>query len=127
MDLTEKRKRPRYLYHTPVIYRELGSASLGRVEDLGEGGVMVMLTERFPVGTPLDLVVPLGERSVRAQAEVVWAGDPSPENGGAYPHRMKFTRLEFQDQLNLELFLAIVFDAKSWAGDVGSRERDRAS
>jgi len=29
--------------------------------------------------------------------------------------------------LNLELFLAIVFDAKSGAGDVGSRERDRAS
>jgi hypothetical protein len=121
MERVEKRRRPRYAHQAPIVYRELGTASIGTLHDLNEGGMMAFLTQRFSVGTPMDLVISLGERSVRAQAEVVWSSDSCRGNGREYPHRLRFTRVEFHDQLNLELFIALVLDRQGKASEAEGR------
>ncbi|MFQ5848038.1 MAG: PilZ domain-containing protein [Candidatus Methylomirabilales bacterium] len=115
--MEEKRKHPRYAFSAPMMYREIGPVNAGRIHNLNEGGVMVALAERFPLGTPLELLIFLGERSVRAQAEVVSSQDPFPEAPTSYPHRLKFTRLDFQDQLTLELFIAAALGEQARAGE----------
>jgi hypothetical protein len=113
----EKRERPRHTCTGPVIYRQLGPARAGSMHDLNEKGLMVVLAERFPVGTVLDLFLSLGERSIRAEAEVVWSQDASSEPTASVLHRLKFTSLDLQDRLSLELFMAVAFSGKGGAGE----------
>lgn len=118
----EKRKRSRHTYKGPIIYRQLGPAHSGSVHDLNERGLMAALAERFPVGTLLDLVLSLGERSIRAEAEVVWCQDARPEQASSFLHRLRFTNLGLQDRLSLELFIAVALSGKGGAGEVVVKE-----
>ena len=118
----ERRKYPRHTSVGPVIYRQLGPARAGSMHDLNERGLMVALAERFPVGTLLDLLLSLGERSIRAEAEVVWSQDASPEQATSCLHRLKFTCLDLQDRLSLELFIAAAFSGKGGVGEALVRE-----
>ena len=118
----EKRKRTRHSYKGPIIYRRLGPARAGSVHDLNERGLMAALAERFPVGTLLDLLLSLGERSIRAEAEVVWSQDACPEQATSWLHRLKFTSLDLQDRLSLELFIAVAFSGKGGAGEAVVKE-----
>ncbi len=122
MEKMEKRKRTRHTYKGPIIYRQLGPARAGSVHDLNERGLMAALAERFPVGTLLDLLLSLGERSIRAEAEVVWSQDACPEHATPWLHRLKFTNLDLQDRLSLELFLAVAFSGKEAAGEAVVKE-----
>ncbi|MFQ5840644.1 MAG: PilZ domain-containing protein [Candidatus Methylomirabilales bacterium] len=106
----ERRRHLRFVYDAPVVIcRPLGPASTGRLHNVSEGGLMVELPERFPLGTALDLQVMLGDRTVLAEAQVIWS-QPVPE-GSDSPHRhgLEFTRLAPQDELSLKLFLAQTF------------------
>jgi hypothetical protein len=107
-----ERKHPRYPYITPVTYRELGPAKTGRILNLSEGGLMVELPERCPRGTAFDLLIHLDQRSIHPQAEVVWSQERSDQTPKVYLHGLKFTRLDLQDRLTLELFLAVALDGK---------------
>jgi len=118
----EKRKHPRHTCTGPIIYRQLGPARAGSMHDLNERGLMVTLAERFPVGTLLDLLIFLGERSIRAEAEVVWSRDASQEQATSYLHRLKFTSLDLQDRLSLELFIAVAFSGKRGPGEAVVKE-----
>jgi hypothetical protein len=118
----EKREHPRHTCTGPIIYRQLGPARAGSMHDLNERGLMVTLAERFPVGTLLDLLIFLGERSIRAEAEAVWCQDASPEQATSYLHRLKFTSLDLQDRLSLELFIAVAFSGKGGAGEAVVKE-----
>lgn len=110
----ERRRHPRYLYAAPVTCRQLGPARAGQIRNLSEGdlrnlsegGLRVDLPERFPPGTALDLRLPLGERTIHAEVEVVWSQDLTGPEPPACPHGVKFTRLAIQDHLSLKLFLA---------------------
>ncbi len=110
-----RRKHPRYPYDAPVSYRRLGPDNTGRIRNLSEGGLMVELPELFPPKTQLALLLPVGETSIRAEAQVVWSGGSPPEQASPHdattsnPHGLKLTRLELQDRLNLELFIAKAF------------------
>ncbi len=112
---TTERKHPRYPYAAPVTYRELGPAKTGRVRNVSEGGLMVELPERYPPGTAFDLLIPLDQRTIHPQAEVVWSQRSSDETTTTYLHGLRFTRLELQDRLTLELFLAVALDGKAGA------------
>jgi hypothetical protein len=118
----EKREQFRHTCTGPIIYRQLGPARAGNMLDLNERGVMVTLAERFPVGTLLDLLIALGERSIRAEGEVIWSQDASPEQASSYLHRLKFTSLDLQDRLSLELFMAVAFRGKGGAGEAVLKE-----
>ena len=43
---------------------------------------------------------------MRAEAEVVWSQEFPDPAGTSYRHGLKFTQLELQDRLILELFIA---------------------
>lgn len=103
------RRHRRYSYDGTVAYRRLGPSTPGRVRNLSEGGLMVELPELLPSGTAIDLNISLGERSIHAEAEVVWSMESSDEGVTLYAHGCKFTRLELQDRLNLAVFIAKVF------------------
>ena len=92
------------------------------MHDLNERGLMVTLAEQFPVGTLLDLLIFLGERSIRAEAEVVWSQNAPPEQATSYLHRLRFTSLDLQDRLSLELFIAVAFSEQGGAGDAVVKE-----
>lgn len=70
----------------------------------------------------LDPLIFLGERSIRAEAEVVWCQDASPEQANSCLHRLKFTSLDLQDRLSLELFMAVAFSGKRGAGEAVVKE-----
>ncbi len=105
-----ERKHPRYPYAGPITYRELGPTRTGQVRNVSQGGLMVVLPERFPPGTAFDLLVPLDQRSIYPQAEVVWSKDLSDGTATGYLHGLRFTRIDLQDRLTLELFLAVALD-----------------
>lgn len=95
-------------YDAPMIYRNLGPNKAGRVPNLSVGGLMAELPELFPPGTPLDVLIPLGEKSIRAKAEVVWSQGLPNTVGNSYQHGLMFTRLDLHDRLTLRLFIAEV-------------------
>jgi len=107
-----ERKHPRYPYISPLTYRELGPARTGRILNLSEGGLMVELPERYPPGAAFDLLVHLDQRAIHPQAEVVWSQDRPDEATKVYLHGLRFTRLDLQDRLTVELFLAVALDGK---------------
>ena len=98
----EKREHPRHTCTGQIIYRQLGPARAGSMQ--------------------LDLLIFLGERSIRAEAEVVWSQDASPEQVTSCLHRLKFTSLDLQDRLSLELFIAVAFSGKGGAGEAVVKE-----
>lgn len=114
-----ERRHPRHPYTGPVAYRELGPTRMGRIRNLSQGGVMVELAELHPPGTAFDLVIHLDQRSIHPQAEVIWSQNPSDGAKRGYLHGLRFTRLDLQDRLTLELFVALAFDEKEGDGEGG--------
>lgn len=114
---TTERKHPRYPYAAPITYRELGPAKTGQLRNVSQGGLMVELPERYPPGTAFDLLIPLDQRSIHPQAEVVWSHRSADETANTYLHGLRFTRVDIQDRLTLELFMAMAFDKKDGTGD----------
>lgn len=95
-EVDERREHGRHDYHGAVTYRRLGVGKAGWIRNLGEGGLMADLPERFSPGTPLDLVIAVGERYIHAEAEVVWSQDRIDTSKTTYPHGLRVTRLELQ-------------------------------
>jgi hypothetical protein len=93
----ERREHERHPYSGPVTYRRLGPGKSGWIRNLGEGGLMAELPERFAPGTPLDLIIAVGGRNIHAEAEVVWSQDRADSpNTSTYCHGLKVNRLELQ-------------------------------
>jgi len=105
----EQRKHPRYAYDAPaMICRPLGEARAGWIHNVSEGGVMVELSEPFPPGAPLDLVISLAGKSIRAEAKVIWSQNSDDRPHPSYRHGLEFTSIADQDKVLLEHFLAEV-------------------
>lgn len=107
--MQERRRHRRYAYDGSVNYRRLGPSTTGRVRNLSEGGLLVELQEFLPPGTPLDLIIAVGEKSVRVEGEVVWSQELPPTPDGSYRHGIRFTRFELQDRLTWAVFIAKTF------------------
>lgn len=101
-----KRRHPRLVYDGPVVIsRPFGPASLGRIRNLSEGGLMVEFANQYPPGTPLDLVISLEGKSIRAEAKVVWSSGSSGQLDSAYQHGLEFTHYELGAKVQLESFI----------------------
>jgi hypothetical protein len=105
----ERRRHRRYDYAGTIKYRRLGPNTGGRIRNLSEGGLLAELPELMGPGSLLDVDVGLGDRSIHAEAEVVWSQAAAETSGGSYLHGIKFTRLELQDRLTLAVFIAKVY------------------
>lgn len=107
--MQERRKYRRYSYDGSISYRRLGPDTTGRIRNLSEGGLLVELPELLPPGSSLDLVISVEEKSVRAEAEVVWSQELPTTASGSYRHGLRFTRFELQDRLTWAVFIAKAF------------------
>ena len=108
-EMQERRRYRRYTYDGSVNYRRLGPSTTGRIRNLSEGGLAVELPELCPPGTSLDLVISVDDRSVHAEAEVVWSQELPTTPAGSYRHGLRFTRFELQDRLTWAVFIAKTF------------------
>ena len=107
--MQEVRRHRRYAYDGSMSYRRLGPSTTARIRNLSEGGLLVELPELLPPGTPLDLIMSVGEKPVRAEGEVVWSQELPASPEGSYRHGLRFTRFELQDRLTWAVFIAKTF------------------
>lgn len=78
---------------------------------------MVELPEAYRPGTAFDLFISLDQRSICPQAEVVWSKPSCHGTSPVHLHGLRFTRLNLQDRLSLELFLAVALDGNGTQGE----------
>jgi hypothetical protein len=66
---------------------------------------MVEFANQYPSGTPLELVISLEGKSIRAEAKVVWSRGSAGQPDSAYQHGLEFTYLELGAKEELKLFV----------------------
>lgn len=81
----DRRRHPRYRATIPLTYRVMhaGVATESQTRDLSVGGIGLMVYEKFPVGTVLELTLradpPRGPMTV--QGVVQWVREAPPKTG----------------------------------------------
>lgn len=104
-----KRRHPRLVYDGPVVIsRPFGPATVGRIRNLSEGGLMVEFANHYPSGTSLELVISMEGKSIAAEAKVVWSRGSPGQPDSAYQHGLEFTHLEPDAKVQLKSFIAQV-------------------
>ncbi len=99
----EKRRHPRFNVDLPLKYSELKVRKKqgGIAHDASEGGLLVYLQDRLPIGTKLKIEVFFSHgfrlTPIRAQAEIVWADIRGPEDWGEYKYGLKFINIGKED------------------------------
>jgi c-di-GMP-binding flagellar brake protein YcgR len=107
----EKRRFPRFNVDLPMKYSEVKVRKKqgGIAHDASEGGLLVYLQEKFPIGTKLKIEVffshGLRLTPIRAQAEIVWADIRGPEDWGEYKYGLKFINIGKEDFSKLRSLL----------------------
>jgi hypothetical protein len=86
----------RYLVRLPVVYRaeppDSEHAGVGWTRNLSESGMCVELDERLRPDTVLSIRLQTDRGHIEAQAQVVWAGEPTGIESGT-PHGVVFTEM----------------------------------
>ncbi|HHH29973.1 MAG TPA: PilZ domain-containing protein [Polyangiaceae bacterium] len=68
----ERRRHPRIPYEVTVDISSEDDFIIARVTDISEGGVFIDTECILPMGTPCQLDIDLGFRSISVNAEVAW-------------------------------------------------------
>ncbi|MFQ5842387.1 MAG: PilZ domain-containing protein [Thermodesulfobacteriota bacterium] len=95
----EKRRFPRFNVDLPMKYSEVKVRKKqgGIAHDASEGGLLVYLQERFPIGTKLKIEVFFSHgfrlTPIKAEAEIVWADIRGLEDWGEYKYGLKFINI----------------------------------
>jgi hypothetical protein len=77
------------------------------IRDLSERGVGLRIADPMAPGTVMDLRIATPYGRITADAQVVWADEPSPLLRGAwYRHGLRFLRLDPWSELPLQAFLS---------------------
>ena len=107
----EKRRFPRFNVDLPMKYSEVKVRKKqgGIAHDASEGGLLVYLQEKFPIGTKLKIEVFFSHgfrlTPIRAGAEIVWADIRGPEDWGEYKYGLKFINIGKEDFSKLKWLL----------------------
>jgi hypothetical protein len=107
----EKRRFPRFNVDLPMKYSEVKVRKKqgGIAHDASEGGLLVYLQEKFPIGTKLKIEVFFSHgfrlTPIKAEAEIVWADIRGPEDWGEYKYGLKFINIRKDDFSKLEWLL----------------------
>ncbi len=95
----EKRRFPRFTVDLPLKYSEMKVRKKqgGIAHDASEGGLLVYLQEKFPIGTRLKMEVFFSHgfrlTPIKAEAEIVWADIRGPEDWGEFKYGLKFVNI----------------------------------
>lgn len=100
---TPPRRHARLEVELFVIAKAISSADpswkprpqIGTAKNVSEGGLLLELSEAFPLSTYLDLLIDLGHRAIRADGEVVWV--KPTEGGQSFHHGIHLLRLDAED------------------------------
>jgi len=107
----EKRRFPRFNVDLPMKYSQVKVRKKqgGIAHDASEGGLLVYLQEKFPIGTKLKIEVFFSHgfrlTPIRAEAEIVWADIRGPEDWGEYKYGLKFMNIGKEDFSKLKWLL----------------------
>lgn len=107
----EKRKHPRFNIDLPIEYVvDDTSARPGRAANVSEGGLMLYLPERMPIGQPLTIKLffpsPSRLETVSAQVQVVWSDlVPAGETWGDYRTGVMFAEITAEGLDKLKAFI----------------------
>ncbi len=108
----ERRKFPRFIVDLPMKYSEVkGRKKQGGIaHDASEGGLLVYLQERFPIGTKLKIEVFFSHgfrlTPIKAEAEIVWADISGSSKGwGEFKYGLKFINIKKDDFCKLKWLL----------------------
>ena len=107
----EKRRFPRFNVDLPMKYSEvkIRKKQGGIARDASEGGLLVYLQEKFPIGAKLKIEVFFSHgfrlTPIRAEAEIVWADIRGPEDWGEYKYGLKFINIGKEDFSKLKWLL----------------------
>lgn len=107
----EKRRFPRFTVDLPLKYSELKVRKKqgGIAHDASEGGLLVYLQEKLPLGTRLKIEVFFSHgfrlTPIKAEAEIVWADIRGPEDWGEFKYGLKFVNIGKDDFSKLKWLL----------------------
>jgi len=107
----EKRRFPRFNVDLPMKYSEVKVRKKqgGIAHDASEGGLLVYLQEKLPIGTKLKIEVFFSHgfrlTPIRAEAEIVWADIRGPEDWGEFKYGLKFINVGKDDFSKLKWLL----------------------
>lgn len=107
----EKRRHPRFNVDLPMKYSEMKVRKKqgGIAHDASQGGLLVYLQDKLPIGTKLKIEVFFSHgfrlTPIRAQAEIVWADIRGPEDWGEYKYGLKFVNIAKEDLSKLKWLL----------------------
>ena len=94
--LIERRRHPRISVELPLDYSiwEAERNRGGMVADASEGGLLVYLTERIPIGTQLKVEIPFlrgwESTSIRGIAKIVWSDLAARNSFGEFRYGLQF-------------------------------------
>jgi len=107
----EKRRFPRFTVDLPLKYSEMKVRKKqgGIAHDASEGGLLVYLQEKFPIGSRLKIEVFFSHgfrlTPIKAEAEIVWADIRGPEDWGEFKYGLKFVNIGKDDFSKLKWLL----------------------
>jgi c-di-GMP-binding flagellar brake protein YcgR len=96
----EKRRHPRYSVELPLDYSHANDRETfgGIVANASEGGVLVFLPERIPMGSLLNVEIiyvnGLQLETITAVAKVVWADLATMESLGEHRYGLQFQSID---------------------------------
>jgi len=96
----EKRRHPRYSVELPLDYSRVDEKDTygGIVANASEGGVLVYLPERLPMGALLNMEIiyvnGLQLETIKAVAKVVWADLATMESLGEHRYGLQFQSID---------------------------------
>ncbi len=111
----EKRRHPRYSVELPLDYSHVDEKETygGIVANASEGGVLVYLPERLPMGALLNMEIiyvnGLQLETIRAVAKVVWADLATMENFGEHRYGLQFQSI---DETNFQRLTSLLKESR---------------
>ena len=95
----ERRRHPRYRVNWSVRYRRSEISSTAQTKDVSQTGAGLTILEKVPLGSQLNLEVPIPGREIplRVTAVVVWMKEVPSEPGMAETQRRFFVGVHFQN------------------------------
>ncbi len=114
----EKRKHPRFSANLPVEYRKVENSKSrpAHTGNLGEGGLLLYISEAIEIGQELHLKVYFSSgpklTSIKARTQVAWK-DILTEDNASTRIGVKFVDISSEDSLSLREFINNLLALKS--------------
>jgi hypothetical protein len=75
-----------------------------RLENMGEGGIRIVLRERLDIATPLNIEIspPDKRKSILCKGEVIWVNEKITDEGAfSFDTGIKFTDINEEDRVRI--------------------------